>query len=391
MKLLEQIIQESQEYYNFHKETQPYVRFFSFLESLKRDGNKSLIENIELGVSTILESVSSALQSKNPTYAKWLDEGSKLINTDEGKAKIAQAQKDVSKDSNKVILLKSVFPAMAKYVDDAMKIWDVEGSKGVEEGHDVAVEVMGKLTETIFEKVLPSFDPTKAKFSTYIINALKPAKEKGGQNLAIDTVRKLLGVPQINKWAPGKNYSYTKGKGDGVVKGKVRHDGKTYLRLGPDQTIPDELKNVPPNDPQVLDKYWIEGSEDGSTFSHSKIASPQDVESNKSKTVGVTDSSVADTHVPEQPDEKLSSKTFSEKIEGIADSLELDGDLTNYLKDYYKQYFLHGFGGNEKQVKLKIANDNNLDITNNSIAKTTSRAKKKFEEKVKSLGKEFFM
>jgi len=385
MDLLKTAIQEAQDFYRIYRKTAPYIRFTNFLESLERDDNKALIESVKRGVNTLLENVRDALKNLDPEYARWISEGDKLINSDQGKSIVANAQKNPKDDKNKMILLKSVLPAMARYVDDAMKIWDVYTEKGESEGDDVAEEAMKQLTTYVFEELIPKYDPKLGnKFFTFVASHLKPASQKGG-NKARDTVRTILRVPRINDWVPeskrGQKYTYEKQKTGMVSKGKVRHNGKVYTRLGPDKIIPDGLGEVPPDDERVVDKYWIEApSEDMSKFRESKyIEGDKADEEGGTETSGSTDMGKVDLPAQKSQLDEIEEDQLGQQLNKVISSSGIkDANLVNYLKDYYT--FIVKEGMPDKNDHVEIAKKNNFDLTNNSHNTALTRARQRIKE-----------
>ena len=238
--------------YESYVTTKPYAQFQTFVESLKREVNKPLIESIQQGISVILESLKTDYMDVIKHYEKYSPE--------DVKEAYAKGNKDLLKWWG---ISKLIF-----YVDkygDGKQLTDVQ-------------------RRTLFEKMSDrwlrdreergpyylSYDPKISLPTTFITAFIN------------NYIRPELGATiesrRIAKWLPGSNYkAFITADGTIAQTSVYRPESGVYTRTQPEPEniirnkkgeivrilqagIPEELRNTPPED---LPQYWQLSSKGG--------------------------------------------------------------------------------------------------------------------------------
>jgi len=431
MDSLQKAIQEAINCYKYHRKVKPFIDFSNFLESLERKENKTLIESIQKGLSVIIENSATAARL-NPEHQEAYNKSDYYINDPEGKAVVAQAEKNPAgdkpmgkyKETPKMVLLHSVIPAVGKELDRAMNIWDPYTAFGDARGDQMTEEAMSRAVTYILSSLLPHggkksegeatsrteklyakskpYDPQAGtKFITHVISQFKSPsdwdKEKKrfknfGYSAAKHIVMDVLQVRNADPWVPENErsnkskYAYIPTKSH-VDKGRVLYGGKLYTRLGPDKHIPDKShKGIPygdiPPDHPVVRPWWGEYSEDISPYKEHKHH--EGAVSEKHAGTGSEGEEAPLEYEGDSPEEEFEQKEMREKAMNVIKKLGFNEKLTKYLLRFYLQFD----GKPTKEEHIQIANEAGFDLSNNTDSKALSRAREKAWVALEKLAKE---
>jgi hypothetical protein len=372
---LKKSIYEAMEYYEFYKSAKPYIKFANFLESIKLEENQSIIESLNQGVNVILEGyIRDYMNQTDSPYAPFFDIATKLYGSPEGKQKVKNAEnilgnkenKDVdskSKDRATSILLQSLYNEMAHQVEKTLDRKSNSGkvSAKAEQGN----EIMGDLAFYVLKEIIPSYDSSKGAFFPYARQMIVQEVEK--------STRKELGIPNILTWKAGHNYEWKSNNSYGEVRygvdvvndGKQSTTQKVFRRIGPERYIPEELRDVPPNDPEVSD-YWREQASDrskdantidlgmdtkaGNTHGDALMdrIGREDDSSGSSNFGGI---SAETTDKQKNPEQELSTKQSLQKIMSKTKNI-IDANV----KEYEENLVFGGKSLSEEEKKSKAEN-----------------------------------
>jgi hypothetical protein len=430
---------EAKDFYRIYRETKPYFLFQSFLESLKSDSNTALVESIQKGVNVILESAAAALRKLNPQSFTWLEEGMKMMNSIKASIKEGQVKENKyyqaiknavatrENEGSKILLLQSLYPAMAAAVDRALLTHSVKAEKGTNVEYHTAEHAMDELQKFVLKEVIPDYDPSKgAEFQQYGIGLL--------WERAIDAVHDYLEIEDIKAWDPEKNYDIKEKKQNinyitdvnsdsdaplnvdtFIDHPLVRYDGKVYRRIG-DPIIPPEFRNVPPDGklvgakgesilddngkPKVVDEvldYWELGKSEEGAFRTSRISDVEETEQRggvhtkgdtTSNKLGKITSGKQETF--EEPGKTFDIQNFYDRINDIIDMETKDENIASYLKELFEKNLIGNKTNTEKEQTRELKAQYNIP-SNAAMDNEISRIKQKVIKDMKKMGKEHFM
>lgn len=280
----------------FIESSKPYWNFLVFVESLRRDDNNTLIESIKTGTVVMLEANYGS--GNLPDELKKYDVSNDKINEIAERGAKEGGGLEITNPTEKTNIWVFIYKMAKSKMDRVMSKYITNQTQKDKLG--TLEDGFGLMSDYLIKKAFSAYTPTKGKFTNFIEALINT------QGVAQGFAFKAMGKTINEEWKPNEDYSIAKERGadqlNNVVvyyKSERNAPAKMYKRTVPesqikdlnllkaknsksenvkgiidvynteqrkpegkrefgkiDFEIPKELREYPPNSPEVSD-YWV--------------------------------------------------------------------------------------------------------------------------------------